>query len=273
MTCHDMEVLITSSRLAISASPEAAAHIAGCESCRRLVRELEKGEQASLASRPSPEQLDRIKGRLLADLKPAKALPTAGVVVFALMFILVVIAAAGGAALGIAGWRALSLLQKTTVFTALLAGAGILACATAWLMVPGTRLTLSPYLYVFAVLGVMAAICSTLFDPHKESTFVSTGLVCLRIGLECAVSATVLFWLLLRRGAILNPMLMGATAGALAGLSGLAVLELFCPNLNEYHILVWHLGSVLVSTVGGLAIGTIAEYSGWRRVPRSEWTG
>jgi hypothetical protein len=270
MTCHDMEVLITSSRSAISGSPKAAAHIAGCESCGRLVRELEKGEQAS---RPSPEQLDRIKGRLLADLKLARPLPPTGVMVFALMFILVVIAAAGGAALGIAGWRALSLLQKITVFTALLAGAGILACATAWLMVPGTRLTLSPYFYVFAVLGVMTAICSTLFDPHKESTFVSTGLVCLRIGLECAVSATLLFWLLLRRGAILNPMLMGATEGALAGLSGLAVLELFCPNLNEYHILVWHLGSLLVSTVGGLAIGTIAEYSGWRRVPRSEWTG
>jgi hypothetical protein len=56
MTCHDMEVLIISFRLAISDSPEAAAHIAVCESCGRLVRELEKGEQAS---RPSPEQLAR----------------------------------------------------------------------------------------------------------------------------------------------------------------------------------------------------------------------
>lgn len=267
MTCHDMEVLIISSRLAVSGSPEAAAHIAGCESCGRLVRELEKGEQASS---PSPEQLDRIKTKLLADLKPAKPLPPAGVLVFPLMFILVVIAAVGGAALGIAGWRALNLLQKSAVFPALAAGAGVLAYTTAWLMVPGTRLTRSPYLYVFAVLGSMAAACISLFDPHEESTFVSTGLVCLRIGLECAVSATVLFWLLLRRGAILNPMLMGATAGALAGLSGLAVLELFCPNLNEYHILVWHLGSVLVSTVIGLAIGTIAEYSNWRHAPRAE---
>ena len=265
MTCHDMEVLIISSASAISTSPEAAAHIAGCESCARLVRELGKGRQAS---QPSQEQLDRIKATLLADLNPAKPLPPAGVLVLALMFILVVIAAVGGAALGIAGWTALSLLQKITIFTALAAGAGVLACATAWLMVPGTRLTGSPYLYVFAVLGLMAAICITLFDPHEESTFVSTGLVCLRIGLECAASATVLFWLLLRRGSILNPILMGATAGALAGLSGLAVLELFCPNLNEYHILVWHLGSVLVSTFGGLAIGTIAEYSRWRRPPR-----
>lgn len=76
MTCDDMEVLIISSRSAISALPEAAAHIAGCETCGHLVRELEKGEQAG---RPSPEQLDRIKGRLLADLKPAKPLPPTGV--------------------------------------------------------------------------------------------------------------------------------------------------------------------------------------------------
>jgi hypothetical protein len=267
MTCHDMEVLIISSAPGITTSLEAAAHIAGCESCRRLLRELGKAGQASQSS---PELLDRIKTRLLADLKPAKPLPPARVLVFALMLILVVIAAVGGAALGIAGWRALSRLQKSAVFPALAAGAGVLACTTAWLMAPGTRLTRSPYLHVFAVLGLMAAICITLFDPHEESTFISTGLVCLKIGLECAVSATVLFWLLLRRGSILNPMLMGATVGALAGLSGLAVLELFCPNLNEYHILVWHLGSVLVSTGGGLAIGTIAEYSSWRHAPRAE---
>jgi hypothetical protein len=49
MTCYDIEVLIISSASAISTSPEAAAHIAGCESCERLVRELGKGGQASAA--------------------------------------------------------------------------------------------------------------------------------------------------------------------------------------------------------------------------------
>jgi hypothetical protein len=46
------------------------------------------------------------------------------------------------------------------------------------------------------------------------------------------------------------------------------VLEIFCPNLNEYHILVWHLGTVFVTAVGGLAIGMIAEYSSWKHGPR-----
>jgi hypothetical protein len=218
---------------------------------------------------PSPARLEEIKAQILADLKPVKPLPPAGVLVFALVFILVVISAVGGAALGIAGWRALSLLQKTVVFSALAASASVLAFSTARLIVPGSTFPLSPYLFVIAVFGVMAAICTTLFYPHEEATFVSTGLVCLRIGLECAISATFLFWLLLCRGAILNPMLMGTTAGGLAGLSGLTVLEIFCPNLNEYHILVWHLGTVLVSAAGGLAIGIVAEYSGQKRSDRT----
>jgi len=267
MTCRDVEGVIISHASGASTSPEVAVHIAGCESCGRLARAI---AQAHQVHPPSPEQLERIKARILADLKPARPpLPPASVLVFALVFILVVISAIGGAALGIAGWRALSLLQKITVFSALAAGAGVLAFSTARLVVPGSRFPLSPYLFVIAVFGVMAAICTSLFYPQEEATFVSTGVVCLRIGLECAISATLLFWLLLRRGAILNPILMGTTAGALAGLSGLTVLEIFCPNLNEYHILVWHLGTVLVSAVGGLAIGIIAEYSGWRRAPHT----
>jgi hypothetical protein len=64
-------------------------------------------------------------------------------------------------------------------------------------------------------------------------------------------------------------MLTGATAGALAGLSGLTVLEVFCPNLNKYHVLVWHLGAVLTSIIGCVAIGLLAEYSGWKRLRRT----
>jgi len=114
-------------------------------------------------------------------------------------------------------------------------------------------------------LGVIIGMFATLLRPHSDPTFVATGLVCLRIGLECAVPAALLLWLLLRRGAILNPIFTGATVGALAGLSGLTVLEIFCPNLNEYHILVWHVGAALASAVGGAAIGTFVEYFGWRR--------
>ena len=57
----------------------------------------------------------------------------------------------------------------------------------------------------------------------------------------------------------LNRIAAGALAGALAGLSGLALLEIFCPNLNRYHILVWHLGAALTSTIVGILAGIVAQ--------------
>lgn len=266
MTCRDIEGLIISYASGAATPPEVAAHIAGCESCRRLARAL---AEAPPLSPPPADQLRRIEAGILADLKPVKPLPPAGVLWFALLSILAVVVAIGGVALGAAGWRALSVLQRLAVFTALAAAAGLLAFSAGRQIVPGSRLLVSPYLSVIAVLAVIAGICTSLFYPHPESTFVSTGLVCLRIGLECAIPTALMLWLLLRRGAILNPMLTGATAGALAGLSGLTVLEVFCPNLNKYHIVVWHLGAALASAAAGLAVGMIAEYSARPRTRRT----
>jgi hypothetical protein len=49
-------------------------------------------------------------------------------------------------------------------------------------------------------------------------------------------------------------------AGALSGLTGLAMLELHCPNLKAIHVMVWHLAVVIVSTVLGFTIGRVADF-------------
>jgi hypothetical protein len=73
-------------------------------------------------------------------------------------------------------------------------------------------------------------------------------------------------WLVLRHGAILSPKLTAATAGGFAGLIGLTVLEVHCPILNRYHILIWHMGVVLLSMLGGLSLGAAWERIGtWRK--------
>ena len=47
---------------------------------------------------------------------------------------------------------------------------------------------------------------------------------------------------------------------------GITVLEVHCANLNLYHILVWHLGVLLLSAIGGLARGVSVEVIGqWRQ--------
>lgn len=258
MTCRDIDGLVIPYVSGADIPPEAAAHIAGCERCRRLIQAM---RQQPPVTPPAAGQLKRIEERILADLKPVKPLASAGALWAALLLLAAVVVASGVTVLGTAGWHALAALQRAAVFTALAAAAGLLAFSTGGQMVPGSALRPPPRLLIVAALGAISGICATLFVPRQESTFVATGLVCLRIGVTCAIPAALLLWLLLRRGAILNPMLTGATAGALAGLSGLTVLEIFCPNLNRYHILVWHLGAVLVSVAAGVVIGVIAEYS------------
>ena len=48
--------------------------------------------------------------------------------------------------------------------------------------------------------------------------------------------------------------------GGLAGLIGLSVLEISCQNLDVFHILVWHGGVFLISSVTGALLGAGVEY-------------
>ena len=241
MTCREAEAAIIPYVSGAAIPPEAAAHIAGCDRCRLLARAIQETQPVVP---PSPEQLKRIEAPILANLKPVRPLVSGSALFFALMWIVAAVIAVGAAELGNAGWQALGPLQRIAIFTVLATAASLLALSAGRQIVPGSELLLSPYLLVTAVLAVMIGIVATLFPPLQEPTFVSTGLVCLRIGLTCAIPAAFLLWLLLRRGAILNPMLTGATTGALAGLSGLTVLEIFCPNIP-------------------------AEYSGWKGARRT----
>ena len=90
--------------------------------------------------------------------------------------------------------------------------------------------------------------------------FFQSGLTCMKSGLTYSIPGALFFWLLVRRGAILFPNLIGAAAGGLAGFIGLTVLEINCPNLDVYHVLVWHGGVVVISSVAGVLLGAAVEY-------------
>jgi len=256
VTCRDVEGLIIPHASGAAVPPEAAAHIGGCEHCSRLVRAFADTNHAT----PPPGVLKRIEDAVVADLKPVKPLAPESAQFVTLMVAASAVAAVGWAELGMAGWRALGELQRLAVFSALAASAGLLAFSLVRQIVPGGKLLAPPGLLLAAVWGGMACLFGILFRPQEEVTFVATGLLCFKIGLECAIPAGAVFWMILRRGASMSPALTGATAGALAGLTGLTVLEVFCPNLNAYHILVWHLGGTLASAAGGLALGTAVDH-------------
>ena len=82
--------------------------------------------------------------------------------------------------------------------------------------------------------------------------------------MPCAIPAAFVFWLILRRGAILSPRVVGVTASMLAGLVSTTVLELHCPNFDVCHILVWHVGFALLGLVAGLLVATVGQAIGHR---------
>ncbi len=256
MNCRDVDNLLLSHASGAPIPPAAAGHIAACDRCGPLVRALAEPVDAPP---PAPERLRTIEAALLEDLQPVKPLASANLLSLALIGALLVVAVAGVAVLGLDGWRVLSLWRRVAVFTGLAAAAGLLASSLARQAAPGGKLLLPPYWLLAAIGGSLVAILAALFQPHAEATFIATGLVCLEIGIGCAVPAALLFRLALRRGAILDPRRAGATAGALAGLSGLLVLEIICPNLNRYHILVWHVGAVVVSIAAAFSIAALVD--------------
>jgi hypothetical protein len=262
MTCRDMDGVINSRSRDSALPPEAFEHVGRCERCREVMRVLVEGPEIR---QPSESGMRLIQGSLLRDLRPVRPLAPSSVFLAGLAISFLAVAVVGSIQLHAYGWNVLSVSAKIVVFASLALGAGALALSMAWQMRPGSKYSVSPNLLPAGALLLVAVAMMTVFCSRQEKAFVSSGLRCLSSGLKYAIPGAVLTWLWLRRGAAQSPKLMGATIGGFAGLIGVTVLEVHCPNLNLYHILVWHLGVLLLSALGGLALGATVEVVGkWR---------
>jgi hypothetical protein len=191
-------------------------------------------------------------------LKPVRPLPPAGAyfAIFAGILIAVCIVSCYAIA-GQKGWQALSNLQRPLVFVPLSAIAALLAFSVVRQMTPGSKYTRTTALFAAGAFALMLACMTLIFRPMHESAFVHDSLACFRSGILFSVPAALLFALLLARGAGLSPALTGATAGGLAGLAGLTVLEIHCPNLNVYHIVVSHVTVPLICAAAGFLFSSV----------------
>lgn len=167
--------------------------------------------------------------------------------------------AAGVLLLGMNGWGVLSPAQKIVVFVTLAASAALLAISMIRQMVPGSTHIFAPAVLLVAIPVALLMVIAATFRSHEESAFLASGATCMKNGLMFSMPAGFLLGLIVRLGAILCSKLIGAAAGGLAGLTGLSVLELNCPNLNVFHILVWHGGVVVISSLGGALLGGAVE--------------
>jgi hypothetical protein len=266
VTCTDIDELITSGPGKLLQAPDAVDHMAMCKGCRSLVNLLNEGGEPPT---PPENQVQRIQARIAPNLQPVRPLAPSRLFLFACAVTFLGIVAIGVTPSGMNGWAALNAVQRIAVFAALAASAVLLAVSMVGQMAPGSRYALAPTVLPIGVLTTLLVIIAVLFRPHEESAFIANGLTCVRRGLTFSIPAALLFGLVLQRGAMLFPILIGAAAGGLAGLVGMSVLELNCPNVSVFHILVWHLGVVLISAAAGALIGAAVEYIQRRRNPET----
>jgi hypothetical protein len=258
MNCSDVDHALLEIHESVTAQlpPQAQEHLSGCKRCQELVRAL----SAQVASEsPSPAMLRQIEQRIVADLRPVQPLKPVSYLfaVFASIFVLVV--ALGVYRIGAFALRVMTPLQAGTILGVLAISAALLAYSLVHQMVPGSRHRIPPTLLPLSIIISLMVTMAVLFQFQHERNFWANGWSCIRAGTPIGFLAAVPFWLVLRRGAILSPRLTGAATGLLAGLAGTSALEIHCPNLDAWHILVSHLGVAVLGAMAGLILGFAAE--------------
>jgi hypothetical protein len=196
---------------------------------------------------PDRALMERILASTTRDLRPVQPLPPAGAMVSSLLVVFLAMAVLGATKLGFFGLIGLGSGAIALIFPTL-AGLTLLASAASVnAMAPGSKRPFHPAILMAAGCGVMAAIFLLIFRDISLGRFVSQGMACLKAGLLWATPTAIFTWIRLRRGYAVDRAAAGIACGTFAGLAGLAVLELHCPNFRLWHILIWHLAVVPIA--------------------------
>jgi len=129
-------------------------------------------------------------------------------------------------------------------------------------MIAGSRRRVSPAILVGAGSLALVGVFAILFRDYHTHSFVHQGVACLTAGLLHAIPVALASWFLLRRGFAVNPVAAALVAGTLAGLAGVTMLELHCPNFEAPHVMLWHTAVVPVSGAAGALLGWLRHRQG-----------
>lgn len=236
-------------------SAAAQLHMETCARCRLLYGRTGAG---SADVTVSAEALSATRQALTAGLQPVQpvrsAAATAALLCLVFLFLAIPLIALSHAG----GFRVMRWWQMTPM-AALFAVCGILLClSVAWQMVPGRLQRISGNNLLALLAAAFVAGAALFFPWRMPEEFVRSGLRCLLEGTAMALPAMALFALVLRRGAPVAPVTLGRTAGTLAGLLGVTVLQFTCPLQQTLHLTVWHGGILLVMAMAGAALGQYA---------------
>jgi hypothetical protein len=263
MKCDDVDRALSEDlRLPLQAQE----HVKSCTRCQQLVSAL---NMPGALDTPSAATLRSIADGIGTHLSPVRLIAPARYLFIAFIGIFVFIVALGVYYMGAFAIAAMTPLQTAAILGALAVSTGLLAYSLVRQMVPGSLHRIPPRMLPVSITILLGIAIAILFQFQHELDFWANGWACIRAGTPFGVLAAVPIWLLLRRGMLLAPSVTGAATGLFAGLVGASVLEIHCPNLNAWHILVAHLGVAILCTLAGLMSGLTIEMVGKRSVHRS----
>jgi len=202
-----------------------------------------------------PALLASIGNSVGRSLTPVRPLPPAWALAGGLILVSGAVALAGAGRLGLYGIQKMSVLDRALIFPALGLLLWLAATASVAEMIPGSRRRLSPPILLGAGSLALVTVFAILFRDYHTHHFVHEGIACLSAGLLHAIPAALASWVLLRRGFAVNPVAAGMVAGTIAGLAGVTMLELHCPNFEAPHVILWHTAVVPVSGAAGALLG------------------
>lgn len=207
---------------------------------------------------PDPALLERIAGSLQPGMRPVRPLPSARTLELLLYLAALAISVIVAARLGMHGFAAMSGPQILILaaIPILIARATVLTIAA---MTPGSKPREAPVTLFAIACASLVALFAILFRDPPSGHFVPQGIACLMAGVATAIPAGLLAWWLLHRGFVVNLGAAALAAGTLAGLAGVAMLELHCPNFQTWHVIVWHTAVIPVSAALAFLVAKLVQ--------------
>jgi hypothetical protein len=149
---------------------------------------------------------------------------------------------------------------------AFFAGAAVIVAAMALrAAIPGRES--APWQSGFAIVLTVAGIAMLFITPMRTDMslgdFVAIGRSCAWSTCAKAAVPWIALWWAVKRGTPGNGGAAGAMVGAAAMLFSFAIMRLDCPLDEPLHLMIWHLGPVVVVTAISALAGEV-----WLRSPR-----
>jgi hypothetical protein len=250
--CRSVEALLDQGHRDARLPEALSAHIESCRSCRRLWTWF-SGD----GSGPLPDATIARLQSVLPSTLPVDPLAALSKRILGFVLIVAGVWLVYGLIFGLGAFGRMSATQSIAAAGGLICAGLIASASLARQMEPAAPMPVPPLRLMILLTGAYAAVTAGVFPWTAASRGFSAGLLCWTGGVVLSAPAAVLSRLMVRRSVVLVPGVIGATAGTLAAMTGLAVLQFACLWIDAAHRLA-HVAVLPAGTALGYVICRLA---------------